>query len=84
MSDIIVYHDVWVPRIGRVRRETASPMVELTGKVGYRGDTDEKWVEIRWFEDKYKSFLDIFRNKSYRVTHTQWVPNKDVLYIISK
>ena len=80
MSDIVVYHDVWVPRIGRVRREIASPMVELTGRVGYR--EKEMWVEIRWFEDKYKSFLDIFRNKTHRVTHTEWIPNKDVLYIL--
>lgn len=82
MSEIVVYHDVLVPRIGRVRRKTASPMVELTGRLGYRAD--EMWVEINWFEDKYKSFLDIFRNKTYRVTHTEWIPNKDVLYIMRK
>ena len=76
---MVLFHNVFVPRIGFCPKRTETPMVELTGRTGDRDGKD--WVEIRWFENKYKSFFDIFRNKTYRVEHVDWVERENILWI---
>lgn len=78
MSKIVLFTNgvrgrCWVP----MRIE--SPLVELTGRSGYRGE--EEWKEVRWFSRKY-SLLDIIFNREGRLEcRIEWVPATNILKI---